>query len=129
MVPGHGRLPAEKIQHHYVKRIESFGLNFKRDVINSTNDGCATMKKLKDLFLKKYLHFIMQLCLVHGLQLGIVKIFYKAMKEIQNVLDNNQDHNEDDDDQDESDVSEDETDEEEGNKFVHLLPIIHLYGR
>ena len=119
MVPGHGRLPAEKIQLLYVKRIESFGLNFKRDIINSTNDGCATMKKLEEL-LKK----LMQLCLVHGLQLGIVKTFYQAIKEIQNKLEE-----EDlDDDQDQSDVSEDETDEE-GNDFVHLLPIIHLYGR
>ena len=79
MVPGHGRLPATTIKQHYVKKIESFGLNFKRDIINSTNDGCSTMTKLQEL-----LKILMQLCLVHGIQLGIVKVFYKVMKEIQN---------------------------------------------
>ena len=123
MVAGHGRLPAETIQLHYVKRIESFGLNFKRDIINSTNDGCSTMKKLEDL-----LKILMQLCLVHGLQLGIVKIFYTAMKKIQNEQNNDQDdddededdHDDDDeevDDQDENDMSENETDEATGKIF------------
>ena len=110
MVPGHGRLPATTIKAHYVKKIESFGLNFKRDIINSTNDGCTTMEKLGRLIKK-----LMQLCLAHGMQLGIVKVIYMAYKKILNDQTNDQDDDDQDGDDQEDDASEDEiTDEEAG---------------
>ena len=75
MVPGNGRLPAEKIKEHVVKKVESFGLNFKTDILNGTNDGCTTMEKYGDLIKK-----LIQLCLAHGIQLGVVKGIYKEPK-------------------------------------------------
>ena len=76
MVPAYGHLPASKLKEKYVQRIEAFGLSFKQDVINSTNDGCAVMK----LVGKKIKPKLMQLCLAHGFQLGICKTVYKKKK-------------------------------------------------
>ena len=111
MVPGHGRLPADVIKEHYVRKIESFGLNFKKDILNSTNDGCKTMEKLGELIKK-----LMQLCLAHGLQLGVVKTFYLNM--IKKTLGNQNENITDDDyddnsDEDQTDSEDEESDEEE----------------
>ena len=76
MVPGHGRLPAAKIKEHMIKRIESFGLNFKTDTINGTNDGCNTMISYGKMIRPKF----MQLCLAHGGQLAILKVVCKKEK-------------------------------------------------
>ena len=103
MVPGVGRLTANVIKEKYIKRIEAFGLNFVRDIINSTNDGCSVMKSVG----KKILPKLMQLCLAHGFQLGVVKTFYlnqKKKKKSQDIEDENED-----------DESMDEYEDEIGN--------------
>ena len=113
MVPGHGRLPADVIKEHYVRKIESFGLNFKKDILNSTNDGCKTMEKLGELIKK-----LMQLCLAHGMQLGVVKTFYLNMikktlgNQNENITDDDYDDNSDED-QTDSEVEESDEEEEE----------------
>ena len=71
MVPGEGRLPAEKILEHIEKKLEAFGLCHKKDTINSTLDGCNTNKSLG-----KMLKILIQFCLAHGIQLGICKTVY-----------------------------------------------------
>ena len=71
MVPGEGRLPAEKIFEHLQKKLETFGLSHKKDTINSTLDGCNTNKSLG-----KMLKTLIQFCLAHGIQLGICKTVY-----------------------------------------------------
>ena len=75
MVPGEGRLPATKVMEHLVKRQESFGVNYKTDTIAGTLDGCTTNIKVG-----KELKKLLQLCLAHGFQLGIVKTVYKPLK-------------------------------------------------
>ena len=75
MVPGDGRLPATKIRDHVVGRVEKFGLCFKTDVINGTNDGCKTMIKYGKEIKKR-----LQLCLAHGTQLSVVKVNYIKKK-------------------------------------------------
>ena len=78
MVPGEGRLPATKVMEHLVKRQESFGVNYKTDTIAGTLDGCTTNIKVG-----KELKKLLQLCLAHGFQLGIVKTVYKPLKKKQ----------------------------------------------
>ena len=75
MVPGEGRLPATKVMEHLVKKQESFGVNYKTDTIAGTLDGCTTNIKVG-----KELKKLLQLCLAHGFQLGIVKTVYKPLK-------------------------------------------------
>ena len=117
MVPGDGRLPAEKIRDHVVGRLEKFGLNYKTDIINGTNDGCNTMIKYGDL-----LKILIQLCLAHGFQLGIVKTIYvgkakkdKAQKISDEFKDNSEDQIEENDVEefDEEDVVEESSSLEE----------------
>ena len=124
MVPGHGSLPAEKIKELYVARIERFGLNFNKHVINSTNDGCSTMIKLK-----KELKKLMQLCLVHGIQLGIVKIVYVDDKENTVEIEVDQTNVESDDDEeeytdesedDETEANNEDTDDTDDNQWVDI---------
>lgn len=77
MVRGEGRLPASKIKTLYKERIESFGLDFDKHIINSSNDGCSTM-----ILLGKLMDILMQLCLAHGVQLAILKVFYILVKKL-----------------------------------------------
>ena len=125
MVPAIGRTPAEKVYEHYVKKHESFGINYKTDTINGTLDGCTTNQKVGRL-LKKFI----QLCLAHGVQLGIVKTIYKGMKEknpiehelADEVVDDNDEEIEsldgmsDSDIGDESEVEEDNSDDSENEE-------------
>ena len=139
MVPGHGRLPADVIKEHYVRKIESFGLTFKKDILNSTNDGCKTMEKLGELIKK-----LMQLCLAHGLQLGVVKTFYldlmKKTTENQNVNEDDYDDNSDEDqtdseveEEDEQNSENDDDDNVESEEFenedvIDVLKLKRKYG-
>ena len=85
MVPGEGSCPAEKIKEHLVNKLESFGINYKTDTIINTLDACSLNKKLGDLMKK-----LIQLCLAHGVQLGIVKTIYKNKKKEKTSLDEDQ---------------------------------------
>ena len=85
MVPGEGSCPAEKIKEHLVNKLESFGINYKTDTIINTLDACSLNKKLGDLMKK-----LIQLCLAHGVQLGIVKTVYKNKKKEKTSLDEDQ---------------------------------------
>ena len=76
MVPGEGSLPAPKIKGHIITKVGSFGLTWKKHIINTTNDGCSTMTCLGKLLDGK----LMQLCIVHGIQLGVVKTVYNTAK-------------------------------------------------
>ena len=82
MVPGEGSCPAEKIKEHLVNKLESFGINYKTDTIINTLDACSLNKKLGDLMKK-----LIQLCLAHGVQLGIIKTVYKNKKKEKTSLD------------------------------------------
>ena len=85
MVPGEGSCPAEKIKEHLVNKLESFGINYKTDTIINTLDACSLNKKLGDLMKK-----LIQLCLAHGVQLGIVKTIYQNKKKEKTSLDEDQ---------------------------------------
>ena len=105
MVPAEGRTPAEKVKIHLVNKLESFGIDYKKDTINGTLDGCTTNIKLGRL-LKK----LLQLCLAHGFQLGIVKTLYVKKKKKNNP---NSDENENDDETNEDESTNEDTESEE----------------
>ena len=75
MVPGEGRLPAPIIKNHVVEKVGNFGLVVKKHTINGTLDGCNTNKALG-----KLLDILIQFCLAHSFQLGIVKVVYVHQK-------------------------------------------------
>ena len=60
MVPGEGSLTADVIKEKFIAKIESFGLSFKKHIVNNTNDSCATMVSVG----KKIAPKLMLLCLV-----------------------------------------------------------------
>ena len=110
MIPGEGRNPATKIQKDLQKKLESFGIRYKKNSINFTLDGCATNIKVARK-MKKFL----QLCLAHGVQLGVVKTVYipsKKMKSSEIESDNNDEAN--------SEASEKENDELEDEEIDEL---------
>lgn len=75
MVPGDGKNPSEKIKKDLIAKLKSFGIHYEKHTVNSTLDGCNTNKKLARLMKK-----LLQLCLAHGVQLGVVKTLYVATK-------------------------------------------------
>ena len=109
MVPGEGSLTADVIKEKFIAKIESFGLSFKKHIVNNTNDSCATMVSVG----KKIAPKLMLLCLVHGLQLPIVKKFFKVSKEspLATIEEENEEENSDEEES-ESEEEEEEDDED-----------------
>ena len=105
MVAVSGPCPAKKYKEKAQMKIRAFGLDPNKDIINFSNDGCSTMKKLGRLVKP----ILMQLCLAHGGQLGVLDVFYKK---------NNDDEDSDDEnDQDVSDEDDDEDFDQEDDEF------------
>jgi BED zinc finger len=69
-----GSCDAIKTEELVKKKLESFGLTFS-DVIGSTHDGAAVMRKYGRLIPSES-----QLCHNHGIHLGITDVFYKKPK-------------------------------------------------
>lgn len=82
--------------------LDSIGLDLRSDIIASTNDGAAVMKKYARL-----LGIIIQLCLNHAIHLGVTDVFYKKRPAIEvesatngtveDFRENEDDENEEDD--------------------------------
>ena len=112
MVPGEGSLTADVIKEKFIAKIESFGLSFKKHIVNNTNDSCTTMVSVG----KKIAPKLMLLCLVHGLQLPIVKKFFKVSKE--SPLATIEEENEENSDEEESESEEEEEDDEDSESEI-----------
>ena len=59
-----------------MQKLNEFGVNFEKDIVAITTDGCAMMKKLG-----RSIASLHQLCYAHGLQLVIQDIFYQKHNE------------------------------------------------
>ena len=71
-----GRFSSEACLNVIVQKLNEFGVNFEKDIVAITTDGCAMMKKLGRSIASPY-----QLCYAHGLQLVIQDIFYQKHNE------------------------------------------------
>jgi hypothetical protein len=73
----HGNCPAEKVLSLLQERLETFELKLKADVVATTSDGAAVMKKFGKLS-----QTIQQLCYNHDFHLAVTKVFYiKKLKD------------------------------------------------
>ena len=106
MVAVSGPCPAKKYKEKAQMKIKAFGLDPNKDIINFSNDGCSTMKKLGRLVKP----ILMQLCLAHGGQLGVLDVFYKKNK---NDDEDSDDEDSDDENQEISDENDEDFDQED----------------
>lgn len=72
----HGSCTAEYCTDLIDKRLRSFNLDIKNDIIGITTDGANTMVKIG-----KLVPWYQQLCYAHGIQLAIIDILYKKILE------------------------------------------------
>ena len=117
MVPVVGRLPATTYKKKVIPKIKQFQLDPNVHIINFSNDGCSTMKKLGRLIKP----ILQQLCQAHNIQLAVLDVFYKKLVEneeesdeednVNDVLDESDEDDDFDDDFDDDSQSEDEEDE------------------
>ena len=127
MVPGDGSLTAEIIRDHVVAKVEQFGLCYKTDCINGTNDGCTTMIKYGELLAK-----LIQLCLAHGVQLSVVKTVYNLPAGQLAITNQPIQSNDDDDENEDTDDEEEDVDENSPDEtgLVDEAPeILELQGK
>ena len=66
-----GKFSAELCSDLISQKLSEFGIDFGKDVVSITTDGCAMMKKLG-----RIVPTLQQLCYAHGLQLAIQDVFY-----------------------------------------------------
>ena len=59
-----------------MQKLNEFGVNFEKDIVAITTDGCAMMENLG-----RSIASLHQLCYAHGLQLVIQDIFYQKHNE------------------------------------------------
>ena len=67
-----GKASAENIFRLVTARLQEFGIDIERDIISTTTDGAPVMK----CFIEKA-GCVRQLCLCHGIQLGITDVLYE----------------------------------------------------
>ena len=100
-----GKFSAELCSDLISQKLSEFGIDFGKDVVAITTDGCAMMKKLG-----RIVPTFQQLCYAHGLQLAIQDVFY-CNKSIRTESCNASQTDEDDDD-DGSDDNEGSNDDD-----------------
>ena len=71
LVPIHGKCPTSKLNELLLERVEQFGLNFDRHIVALCDDSCSQMKLLGKMSVTEQ-----QLCVVHGVHLGVSKTIY-----------------------------------------------------
>ena len=71
-----GRFSSEACSNVIVHKLNEFGVNFEKDIVAITTDGCSMMKKLG-----RSIASLHQLCYAHGLQLVIQDTFYQKHNE------------------------------------------------
>ena len=71
-----GRFSSETCSNAIVHKLNEFGVNFEKDIVAITTDGCSMMKKLG-----RSISSLHQLCYAHGLQLMIQDTFYQKHNE------------------------------------------------
>lgn len=67
-----GNLPAEKCADEITNKLNEYNISLEKHVVSMTTDGAAVMTKLGRISPSEQ-----QLCLVHGIQLAVVKVLYK----------------------------------------------------
>ena len=114
MVAVPGRCRSEKYKEFVMNKIKIHtGLNFNTHILNFTNDGCNTMKKVGRLIKP----ILMQLCLSHVIHLSVCDVFFKKKAAVSEQDDDDEedeapDQNSDDDEsEDEDDDYDDDNDD------------------
>ena len=93
-----GKFSAELCSYLISQKLSEFGIEFEKDVISITTDGCSTMKKLG-----RIVPTFQQLCYAHGLQLAIQDVFYRNQSIRTESVDTSETDEQDENDNDESD--------------------------
>lgn len=105
---------AETIKHLVEAKLADFGISLKNDVIASTNDAAAVMKKYG-----KILGIVNQLCHNHALHLAVMDCFYKPNNyicdEIDTFYDNTEEFVDEDTDEQDEDSIEDQSQYSDNN--------------
>lgn len=102
-----GSLPAEKCIELVQKVLTKFMLNYDENIVCITTDGASVMQKVGRLSICDQ-----QLCIVHGIQLGVQDVLYKkpstSAKTILKRISNDENSSESDDDNDEDTTTDDD---------------------
>ena len=117
MVPVHGKCGAKVFKKKVIIKLEEhFDLKFKSHILNLSNDGCSTMKKVGRLILP----ILQQLCLAHAVHLSVLDVFFvkKGSAEEESETDSDDD---DDDEEDSDDESDDDDDFDEDDDDVGII--------
>ncbi|XP_013185171.1 uncharacterized protein LOC132903749 isoform X1 [Amyelois transitella] len=67
-----GSMPAITAYHYLKQHLKEFAVDLDKDVVCLTSDGAAVMVKMG-----RYYKGYHQICLAHGLQLGVIDVLYK----------------------------------------------------
>lgn len=86
-----GSLPAELMAKMVDQHVSDFGLKFESDIVATTNDGARVMEKFGRL-----IPALSQICLNHGIHLGVCDTLYKNKKEKTSEPDQDFQNDEDD---------------------------------
>lgn len=96
LVPIIGSCDSDATISLVTQKLKEFGINLDSDIVASTNDGAAVMVKYG-----RNIAAACQLCINHGIHLGVIDVFYKKNMNIIEVETNDEDEDaeyEDDDD-------------------------------
>ena len=108
-----GSLPAEKCIELVQKVLTQFMLNYYEDIVCVTTDGASVMQKVGHLS-----NCDQQLCIVHGIQLGVQDVLYKkpstSAKTVLKGISDDENSSESDDDT----TNDDEQDFSDGFQVV-----------
>ena len=118
MIRVEGSMPAEKGLALVNKKLESFGLKLKTDVVGMTTDGAAVMKKLGELS-----GIVHQLCHSHGIHLAVTDVLYKKQPAIlydDDEEESGDNNNEDEDDDDDNENGESVEEHDQGDREVEF---------
>lgn len=115
----HGSMPAERCISVIKSKLKEFGISLA-NIVSVTTDGASVMKKTLKLIDANH-----QLCLVHGIQLAVIKVLYNK---------NNTDEIEDEDqepvelpDTNDCDNSDDDNDEDIENNGEGLEVVQNMF--
>ncbi|XP_073820143.1 uncharacterized protein [Musca autumnalis] len=111
---------AENIQKLVSKRLEEFEIDMGRDIVASTHDGAAVMKKYgKNISAKS------QLCYNHAIHLSVVDALYAKQCVEEESVEEESLEEESDIEDNYSDVSENDSDKAELEENFELIPDVH----